>query len=84
MAKTDCKVVTFRKGRSGRKLAQPVRVKLCDRGDGKPAKRKAGRAGAKAVCRAGGAGWKGAVKANFKRGLKGARALAPARFVRCK
>jgi hypothetical protein len=84
MAKKNCRRVTFRKGSSGRKLAKPVTVTLCDRGEGKPAKRKAGRAGARAVCRAGGAGWKAKVKSNFKRGMKGARAMAPARFVKCK
>lgn len=84
MAKSNCKRVTFRKGSSGRKLGKPVTVTLCDRGPGKTAKRKAGRAGARAVCRAGGTGWKAAVKANFKRGMKGARALAPAKFVRCR
>jgi len=76
--KKACRRVTFNKGKRNAKT-----VTLCDRGPGKSAKRKAGRAGAKASCRAGGAGWAKQVKKNFKAGKSGATALRPARFVAC-
>lgn len=84
--KSGCKRVTFKKGSSGHRLAKPVTVTLCDRGPGKPAKRKAGRAGARAVCHAGGTltEARAKVRANFKRGMKGPKALAPMRFTRCR
>ena len=59
MAKKNCKTVTFRNGKNGRKLATPIKKRLCDRGPGKPAKRAAGRAAARAACRKGGAKGKG-------------------------
>lgn len=71
--KKNCRKVTFRKGRSGRRLAKPVTVTLCDRGPGKPAKRKAGKAGARAVCRKG-----------SKAGKKGMARFRAMQFVSCR
>ena len=77
MAK-DCTTIVFKRKKKGGKTLPKSQWKRVRRCKGRKLRYHGGKR-----CHAGGSDWKQKVRANFRKGLRGKRALAPAKFVAC-
>lgn len=75
----DCTTITFKRKSKGSKIQPRSQWRTVRRCKGRRLKYRGGKR-----CRAGGSDWRAQVKANVRRGMSGRRAIAPARFVRCR
>jgi hypothetical protein len=74
----DCTTIVFKRKRKGGKVLPQSQWKRVRRCKGRKLHYRGGKR-----CHAGGPDYKAKVRANFRKGLTGKRALAPAKFVPC-